>query len=63
MAMQIASVPVAGLVWRIDFYERAVLNGCAHEVSSGSRQGTVRIARIFTRSPMLHPTPHGDGSA
>ena len=61
-AMLIAPIPVAGSGWPTDSYERAVSNGCAHEVSTDSRQGTVRVARFFPRSPMPHPTRHGAGS-
>jgi len=52
MAALAAPLPMVGLVRLIDFYERAVLNGCAHEVSSDSRQGTVRVARFSSRTPM-----------
>jgi hypothetical protein len=56
-------MPVASFVWLIDFYERAVLNGCAHEVSSGSRHGTIPIVRSFPRSPMPIFIQHDDGPA
>jgi len=35
----------------IDIYERAVLNGCAREVSFDLRFCTVRIARFSSRTP------------
>ena len=61
-AMFIAPRPVTGSGRLADSYERAVSNGCAREVSTDSRQGTVRIARIVPRSPMPHPIRHGAGS-